>query len=72
MVGSNSNTFDAWLVNIGLKTLVLRMEKQSENALQLAHYLSKHPKINKVHYPGLPNDTNHQLAKQQMKNLERC
>ena len=43
------------------------MEKQSENALQLAHYLSKHPKINKVHYPGLPNDTNHQLAKQQMK-----
>ncbi|MBK9221396.1 MAG: aminotransferase class I/II-fold pyridoxal phosphate-dependent enzyme [Saprospiraceae bacterium] len=67
LVGSNSNTFDAWLVNIGLKTLVLRMEKQSENALQLAHYLSKHPKINKVHYPGLPNDTNHQLAKRQMK-----
>ncbi|HEX5626015.1 MAG TPA: aminotransferase class I/II-fold pyridoxal phosphate-dependent enzyme, partial [Saprospiraceae bacterium] len=67
LVGSNSNAFDAWLINLGMKTLALRMERQSQNAFALARFLSTHPKIGKVHYPGLPQHPEHPIALKQMK-----
>ena len=67
LTGSNSNPFDAWLINIGLKTLSIRMLKQSEHALQLATALELLPKIRRVFYPGLPSNSSHLLASNQMK-----
>lgn len=67
LVGSNSNAFDAWLVNLGMKTLALRMNKHCENAMTLATKLSGLQGINKIHYPGLANDPNHPIASKQMK-----
>jgi len=59
--------FDAWLIIRGLKTLGLRVEKQNENALELARYLGKHPKVSKIFYPGIPGSPGHDIAKKQMK-----
>lgn len=56
----------AWLTQRGLKTLALRMERQCENALRIAKYLSKHPKIKTVYYPGLLSHPQHDLARTQM------
>jgi cystathionine beta-lyase len=56
----------AWLVERSLKTIVLRVRQQNENALAVAKYLSTHGSINKVHYPGLDNHPQHALAKSQM------
>lgn len=66
-VGANPGPFDAWLVNQGLKTLPLRMERQCENAMVIARYLEAHPKIAHVYYPGLPSHPQTALAKKQMK-----
>ena len=66
-VGSNPSPFDTWLVNLGVKTLPMRMEKHCENAICLAKYLEKHPKVSKVHYPGLETNKYYQLTKKQMK-----
>ena len=66
MLGTNCNPFDAWIINNGLKTLALRMERHSENAMQIAEWLSNHPKISTVNYPGLTSHPQHQLAKNQM------
>jgi methionine-gamma-lyase len=51
--GGNGNPWDAWLVLNGLKTLPLRMERHSENALRVARYLRDHPRVDRVNYPGL-------------------
>lgn len=59
--------FDASLLLRGLKTLHLRVERQSNTAHRLAEYLEAHPKILRVHYPGLPSNAGHQVAKRQMK-----
>ncbi len=67
LTGSNSNPFDAWMINLGLKTLSIRMLKQSENALQLATKLEQLPKIKRVFYPGLASNKSHVLALKQMK-----
>lgn len=67
LVGSNSNAFDAWLINLGLKTLAIRMDKQCENALQLALKLTELPQIHKINYPGLKTDSNYKVATKQMK-----
>lgn len=56
----------AWLVLRGLKTLSLRMERHCENAHAVAKYLSKHSKIDVVHYPGLLSHPQHELARVQM------
>jgi len=56
----------AWLVLRGIKTLALRMERHNENALAVAQFLDKHPKVKMVHYPGLPAHPQHDLAKRQM------
>ena len=65
-VGGVMSPFDAWLCLRGTKTLALRMRKHIENAKEVADFLDKHPKVKKVHYPGLPSHPQHQLAKRQM------
>ncbi len=67
LVGTNSNAWDAWLLNNGLKTLTIRMDKHCENALALAHFLENHPKVNKVNYIGLKSHAHHDIATKQMK-----
>ena len=65
-VGSVPSPFDCYLLIRSIKTLAVRMERHNSNALELAKYLSKHEKINKVFYPGLETDQNHETAKKQM------
>jgi cystathionine gamma-synthase/methionine-gamma-lyase len=60
--GDTPGPFDARLAHRGLKTLPLRMEKQCDNAASLAERLQGHPKIEKVHYPGLGGHPDHDLA----------
>lgn len=66
-LGSNSNPFDAYLLIQGMKTLEVRMERHCTNAEKVAAYLSKHPKVKKVNYPGLESHPEHTLAMKQMK-----
>ena len=68
-IGAISGPFDAFLAMRGIKTLAIRMQKHCENANILAHWLEKHPKINKVIYPGLKSHPQHILAKKQMNGL---
>jgi cystathionine gamma-lyase len=65
-VGGVSGPFDSFLALRGLKTLHLRMERHCSNALSLAQWLERHPKVAHVVYPGLPSHPQHELAKQQM------
>ncbi len=66
LLGTNSNAFDAWLTYNGLKTLPLRMEKHSSNALALAKHLADHHRIKTVGYLGLTDHKYHSIAKKQM------
>jgi len=59
--------FDASLLLRSLKTLHVRVTRQSDSAQRLAEFLESHPKILRVHYPGLPSNSGHQVAKRQMK-----
>jgi O-acetylhomoserine (thiol)-lyase len=61
-VGPALSPFNAWLFIQGLETLPLRQRKHSENALKVAEYLSKHPLVSWVNYPGLSNHPNHKIA----------
>jgi len=63
--GPTMSAFNAWLFLTGLETLSLRMQHHSARALDLAVYLHEHPKVKRVHYPGLPNHPQHQLARKQ-------
>ncbi len=65
-VGATISPFNAWLTLRGLKTLALRMERHSTNAMQVAEYLQSHPKIERVYYPGLESHPGHSLASKQM------
>lgn len=65
-VGAVAGPFDAYLALRGVKTLALRMERHCENALELANWLEQHPKVARVHYPGLASHPQHALAKAQM------
>lgn len=67
LFGGNSNAMEAWLLNLGLKTLPLRMEKHCANAMEIAGFLEKHPKISKVNYCGLESHSDHETAKKQMR-----
>lgn len=62
MVGSVLGPFEAWLTLRGLKTLPLRMRQHSQNAQQVAEWLSNHPRIARVNYPGLPDHPHQALA----------
>ncbi len=66
LLGTNCNPFDAWLTWTGMKTLGIRMDKNSSNAQQIAEYLEKHPKIERVNYNGLVSHPDHEIAKKQM------
>lgn len=67
IAGHVLSPFEASLLLRGLKTLTLRVRKQNESALKLANYLTLHPKVKKVYYPGLENFPQHELAKNQLK-----
>ncbi|MGJ3204070.1 bifunctional cystathionine gamma-lyase/homocysteine desulfhydrase [Geobacillus sp. FJAT-46040] len=58
---------DSWLLMRGMKTLAVRMEEHEENARQIAVFLAEHKAVKRVHYPGLPDHPNHELAKKQMR-----
>ena len=64
--GSIIGPMDAWLVMRGTKTLPIRMERHNANAMVLAEFLAGHPKVAKVHYPGLKSHPQHDLARRQM------
>jgi cystathionine gamma-lyase len=65
-IGGIASPFDSFLALRGLKTLALRMERHSTNALHIAAWLERHPKIERVIYPGLPSHPQHELARRQM------
>ena len=58
--------FDCWLITRGIKTLKLRINQQTNNAARLAEFLSQHPAVDQVHYPGLGQHPQHALASRQM------
>jgi cystathionine beta-lyase/cystathionine gamma-synthase len=64
--GAILGPFDSWLVLRGTKTLALRMQQHSANGQVLAQFLSAHPKVKRVYYPGLPTHPQHALARKQM------
>lgn len=64
--GGVPSPFDCWLANLGLKTLPLRMERHSATAMEVADFLAVHPAVVTVHYPGLPDHPQHEVAKRQM------
>jgi len=65
-VGAIQGPFDSFLVLRGIKTLALRVERSSANALALAQWLEREPRVRKVHYPGLESHPQHALARRQM------
>jgi cystathionine gamma-synthase len=64
--GAVPSPFDCWLVLRGVHTVPWRMRAHCENAMKIAEHLSKHPAIERVHYPGLPNHPGHDIARKQM------
>src|ERR1700674_1333401 len=64
--GAILSPFECWLVLRGVKTLAVRMEQHDRSGREVADYLSKHKKVQKVFYPGLPDHPRHELAKRQM------
>ena len=64
--GAVPGPWDCWLTIRGVKTLAIRMKEHEKNALAIARWLEKHPKISKVYYPGLPSHPQYKLAKKQM------
>lgn len=67
-IGAIPGPMDCWLVLRGLKTLALRMDRHAHNALEIAHYLEKHPAVRQVIYPGLLSHPQYDLARRQMRN----
>jgi len=66
-IGAVPGPLDAWLTLRGMKTLAIRMERHSANAGQIAEFLSHHPGVTQVIYPGLVNHPQHAAAKRQMR-----
>ena len=66
-VGAIASPFDSFLALRGVKTLALRMERHCSNALDLAQWLEKQPKVARVRYPGLASHPQHELAQRQMR-----
>jgi cystathionine gamma-lyase len=66
-VGAIQGPFDCYLALRGLKTLDVRMERQSANALRVAQFLERHPQVEQVFYPGLESHPQHELCKRQMR-----
>ena len=67
LLGANSNSFDAFLLNNGLKTLEIRMQRHCDNAEKVAQFLATHPKVSFVNYLGLATHPDYELCKKQMR-----
>ena len=65
-IGPCASPFDSWLVLRGIKTLGVRMQRHAENAQHIAEFLEKHPRVQKVVYPGLTSHPQHEIAATQM------
>jgi len=65
--GAIPGPFEVWLALRGIRTLGVRMERAQSNALEIAQRLKNHPAVEKVRYPGLPDDPHHEVAKSFMK-----
>jgi len=65
--GPSLSPFNAWVLLKGLETLRIRMEAQSQGALELARWLESHPRVRKVYYPGLASHPQHELARKQQR-----
>ena len=68
-VGAVPSPFDCYLVLRGIKTLAVRMDRHCENAKAVVNFLSQHPKVKQVFYPGLEDHKGHAIAKNQMKDF---
>lgn len=68
-LGPSPSPHDAWLLIRGLRTLPLRMERSADSADKVARFLEAHPKVKRVHWPGLEDHPQHALAKKQMKRV---
>ncbi len=67
LLGGNSNSFDAFLLIQGMKTLELRMERHCHNAMEVAHFLEGHQAVARVNYTGLASHPDHSIAMKQMR-----
>lgn len=67
LYGAKMAPFEAWLLMRSLRTLSMRMERHQRNAMMVAEFLEKHPRIKKVNYPGLKSFPQYELGKKQMK-----
>jgi cystathionine gamma-lyase len=67
--GGVPGPFDCFLTLRGIKTLAVRMDRHGSNAAELAGWLTKHPNVDRVYYPGLPDHSGHAVAKRQMRNF---
>jgi cystathionine gamma-lyase len=65
--GATASAFDCWLTLRGLKTLSLRVERHVRNAERVAAFLEEHPRVRRVHYPGLESHPGHEVARRQMR-----
>jgi cystathionine gamma-synthase len=68
-LGAVPGPFDSWLVLRGIKTLAVRMRRHCENATEIAAWLSRHPRVERVLYPGLPTHPGHKIAARQMRDF---
>jgi len=67
LLGAVASPFNSWLVLRGLRTLAVRVERQSATAVALASALEGHPRLAAIHYPGLPSHRGHPVARRQMR-----
>ena len=67
ITGATLHPQSAYMILRGMKTLELRIQRHNENGMKIATYLSQHPKVDKVFYPGLETHPNHEIAKKQMR-----
>lgn len=65
--GSGLAPLDCWLIARGIKTLAVRMQQHDKNGMVIAKFLAAHPKIKRVHFPGLPSHPQHEIAKRQQR-----
>ncbi|MGH9767059.1 MAG: cystathionine beta-lyase [Blastocatellia bacterium] len=65
--GAGLSPFDSWLLLRGMKTLALRVERQNESARKVAEFLSQHPAVDRVYYPGLADHPGHEIHRNQSK-----
>ncbi|MBS1720664.1 MAG: PLP-dependent transferase [Armatimonadetes bacterium] len=66
-IGANPSPFDCWLSIRGLRTLACRIDRHNQNAQAVAEFLATQPAVKRVHYPGLPDHPDHEVAKSQMR-----